>query len=74
MFLGNLAAVFFLEFHLTFSMMTMGNCRVILLRGIVNCIWTVGLYRTSLQIWKSDQFSKSGLFGNWTFSFPGARL
>ena len=45
-----------------------------LLRGIVNCTWTVGLYQTSLQIWKSDQFSKSGLFGNWTFSFPDARL
>ena len=33
----------------------------------------VGLYRTSHPVWKSRKFSKSGLSGNRTFSFPDAR-
>ena len=34
----------------------------------------VGLYRTSRPVWKSGKFSKSGLSGNRTFSFPDAEL
>ena len=34
----------------------------------------LGLYRTSRLVQKSDKFSKSGLSGNQTFSFPDARL
>jgi hypothetical protein len=34
----------------------------------------VGLYRTSCPVRKSGEFSKSGLSGNWTFSFPDAGL
>ena len=34
----------------------------------------VGLNRTSRPVRKSDKFSKSGLSGNQTFSFPDAGL
>ena len=34
----------------------------------------VGLYRISHPVRKSGKFSKSGLSGNWTFSFPDAGL
>ena len=34
----------------------------------------VGLYRTSRPVRKSGKFSKSGLSGNRTFSFPDAGL
>jgi hypothetical protein len=34
----------------------------------------IGLYRTSRQVWKSGEFSKSGLSGNRTFSFPDTGL
>ena len=37
-------------------------------------IIAVGLYRTSDLVRKSGKFSKSGLLGNRTFSFPDAGL
>ena len=36
--------------------------------------WEVGLYRTSRPVRKSGKFSKSGLSGHRTFSFPDAGL
>ena len=36
---------------------------------IVELILYLGLYRTSRPVRKSSKFSKSGLFGNWTFSW-----
>jgi hypothetical protein len=35
-------------------------------------VQTLGLYRTSRPVRKSGNFSKSGLSGNGTFSFPDA--
>ena len=39
-----------------------------------NLFFELRLYRTSRPVWKSGKFSKSGLSGNRTFSFPHARL
>jgi hypothetical protein len=34
----------------------------------------LGIYRTSRPVWNSGKFSKSGLSGNWRFSFLKAGL
>jgi hypothetical protein len=61
--------------HLTRSMdMRITDTKVIEdNRQLASC-WPLGLYRTSRPVRMSGKFSKSGLSGNRTFSFPDAGL